>query len=92
MLFGIVEFLQCSKKRNSHSAAGLPPNTFQNIGVDSVLEPTSFRNVEVRELHEEYFLSDQEIKEEGDEEYDFESDGEKESWRDMEKKNQRPNF
>ena len=36
----------------------------------------NFRNVEVRELHEEDFLLDQETEEEGGEEYDFESDGE----------------
>ncbi|GFZ18507.1 HAT transposon superfamily protein [Actinidia rufa] len=47
-------------------------------GVDSALEPRrSYRNVEVRELHEEDFLSDQETEEEGDEEYEFESDEER---------------
>ncbi|GFY89319.1 late embryogenesis abundant (LEA) hydroxyproline-rich glycoprotein family [Actinidia rufa] len=45
-------------------------------GADNVLEPRrSSRNVEVRELREEDFLSKQEMEEEGDEEYDFESDG-----------------
>ncbi|GFY81739.1 hypothetical protein Acr_01g0015470 [Actinidia rufa] len=43
----------------------------------SALEPRrSSRNVQVRELHEEDFLSDQKTEEEGDEEYDFESDEE----------------
>ena len=37
----------------------------------------SSRNVEVRELIEEDFLSDQETKRKGDEKYDFESDGER---------------
>lgn len=45
-------------------------------GADSVLEPRrSSRNVGVRELHEEDFLSDDDTEEEGDEEYECESDG-----------------
>ncbi|GFS33653.1 hypothetical protein Acr_00g0029840 [Actinidia rufa] len=47
-------------------------------GAVSAVEPRrSYRNVEVRELHEEDFLSDQETEEDGDEEYDFESDKER---------------
>ena len=44
--------------------------------MDSTLE-LKRGNVEVREFHEEYFLSDQEMEYEGDEEYDFEFDGER---------------
>ncbi|KAM7482680.1 hypothetical protein LguiB_007263 [Lonicera macranthoides] len=47
-------------------------------GADSVLEHRrSSRNVEVRELHEEDFVSEDESKKEGDEEFDFESDEER---------------
>ncbi|GFZ18380.1 hypothetical protein Acr_27g0001190 [Actinidia rufa] len=50
----------------------------KNTGADSALKPRkSSRNVEVRKLHEEGFLSDQKTEEKGDEEYDFESDGQR---------------
>lgn len=46
------------------------------FGADSVLEPRrSSRNVGVRELHEEDFLSNDDTEEEGDEKYECESDG-----------------
>ena len=47
-------------------------------GVDNFMEPwRSGRNVEVRELHEVDFVSDEDSEEEADEEYEFESDGER---------------
>jgi hypothetical protein len=46
------------------------------MGADEALQPRrSARNIEVRELHEEDFESEDDTEEEQDEDFDFESDG-----------------
>ncbi|XP_050121243.1 uncharacterized protein LOC126598911 [Malus sylvestris] len=61
------------------------------LDVDSSLDPRrSSRNVEVRELHEEDFVSDEDMEEEGD--VRKLSLSWRESSRDMERKRLRPNF
>ena len=46
-------------------------------GADNFLEPRrSTRNVEVRELHEEDFTSDEDTEDEGEYDYEFESNKE----------------